>query len=374
MMRPYTAVNLKEDAKNRKMKLSDYASKLTGSLGVSHLVALSQNGSRIFVRMARTPAGPTLGFHVRKFSLMKDVVKSQKRPYTNPNIYSSPAVVVTNNFGDSTAPPHVKLMRITFQAMFPAINVATVRLVDCRRVVMFNLTRRAKKDPSDHGKSSTKEKTLKRSTKQGDEESNNNETEFEDVVEIRHYAIKAAPIGVDRKVRKLVQTNVPNLSRCEDISDYILGNAPAVRDGGITSDSEAEDEISHVVLPQKYTGKGNNQSQKSALKLVELGPRLCLHLVKVEKGLASGDVMYHSYVQKSPEEVRELKAKAEKAVILKQQRRQQQEKNVAKKKAAKKDAKISREKSEDIEGMDSEGESRGSMSDQESMDGFESEG
>ena len=49
MMRPYTAVKLKEDAKNRKMKLQDYASKLTSALGVTHILALSQNESRIFL-------------------------------------------------------------------------------------------------------------------------------------------------------------------------------------------------------------------------------------------------------------------------------------------------------------------------------------
>jgi len=341
LMKPYTAARLKEEANNRKLKLQDYATKLSSSFGVTHLIALSQNGSRIFVRMARSPTGPTLGFHIRQFSLMKDVVKSQKRPYSNPNIYNSPAVVVTNNFGDSTAPPHVKLMRITFQAMFPAINVATVKLVDCRRVIMFNLTRRPK-NPN-LLKDATQESKAKKARIEGpgekqtdkENEQTTEETEFEDVVEIRHYAIKAAPVGVDRKVRKIIQANIPNLSKCEDISDYILGHTSAVKDGGMTSDSEAEDEANQIVLPQRYVGKGNIAKQRSALKLVELGPRLCLHLVKVEKGLASGDVMYHSYVQKSPEEVQELKANIERAAAVKKQRRIQQEKNVAAKQAAK---------------------------------------
>ena len=54
-------------------------------------------------------------------------------------------------------PAHVKLMRITFQQLFPPTNVATVRLADCRRVVLFHY----------------------------DKES--------ETVEMRHYAIRATP-------------------------------------------------------------------------------------------------------------------------------------------------------------------------------------
>jgi len=338
MMRPYTAVNLKEDAKNRKMKLADYATKLTGALGVTHLMALSQNGPRIFVRIARTPSGPTLGFHIQQFSLTKHVVASQKRPYYTMSLYDHPPVVVTNNFGDAAAPPHVKLMRITFQALFPAINVATVNLSECRRVVLFNLVRRRKQKETTEG-DEKKEKKKKMNT---DEEGQTNATndddddeEEEEVVEIRHYGIKASPVGVDRKVRKLVQANIPNLCRCEDISDYILGSAAATAsDSGAMSDSEAEDETGHVVLPQRYHGRGNSKSQKSALKLIELGPRMCLKLVKIERGLASGDVMYHAYVKKTPTEVKAQRLKFEQAAEMKKQRRELQESNVAAKKAA----------------------------------------
>jgi ribosome biogenesis protein SSF1/2 len=53
------------------------------------------------------------------------------------------------------------------------------------------------------------------------------------------------------------------------------------------------------------------------LKLVELGPRLRLKLVKVERGMASGDVMYHAYVHKTPEEIKELKDRKEGEIALK---------------------------------------------------------
>jgi len=325
LMRPYTAVNFKEDAKNRKVTLSHYANSLSTSMGVTHILAVSQNSNRVTLRVGRTPGGPTLSFRVKRFTLGRQIRSVQRRPYDSTKAFESPPVVVTNNFGDVSAAPHVKLMRITFQNMFPAINVSTVKLSECRRVVLFNFIRRDMSQVS-----SDKKKHV------GDDDDLEDEE-----VEIRHYAIRAKPVGVDRKVRRLVEAKIPNLSKLSDISDYITGQtssgapAPAVLRPGEMSDSEPEDEDTQVVLPGKYRGKGNNQAQKSALKLVELGPRLRIKLYKVERGMASGDVMYHAYENKTPEEVKALKQRKEGEAALKKRRREEQEANVARKQAAK---------------------------------------
>lgn len=353
LMRPYTAVNFKEDAKNRKVTLSHYANSLTSSLGVTHILAVSQKSSKITLRLGRTPSGPTLSFRVKRFTLGGQIRAVQRRPYDSTKAFESPPIVVTNNFGDVSAAPHVKLMRITFQNMFPAINVSTVKLAECRRVVLFNFIRRDVKN--EDGEDEKKKQSTAGSGGAGEEEENDLEDEE---VEIRHYAIRAKPVGVDRKVRRLVEAKIPNLSRVNDIADYITGNAQATTKPGSTnevmSDSEAEDETSHVVLPSKYRGRGNNASQKSALKLVELGPRLRLKLYKVERGLAAGDVMYHAYVHKTPSEIQELKMRKEREANLKKRRREEQEANVARKKAAKdakKEARESRRKEREERAM-----------------------
>ena len=308
-MRPYTAVNFKEDAGNRKITLAHYANSLTSTMGITHILGLSQNGANVNLRVGRTPTGPTLTFRVKRFTLGRHLRAVQRRPVDSTKAFESPPVVVTNNFGDVTAAPHVKLMRITFQNMFPAINVSTVKLNECRRVVLFNFIRR------DVPEKKKQDKTA--NTEDGEEDDLEDEE-----VEVRHYAIRAKPVGVDRKVRRLIEAKIPNLSKLDDISDYITGQtssgapAPAVNSGAL-SDSEAEDETAHVVLPSKYRGKGNNKSQKSALKLVELGPRLRLKLVKVERGMASGDVMYHAYVHKTPEEIKKLKERKDEEIALK---------------------------------------------------------
>lgn len=43
--------------------------------------------------------------------------------------------------------------------------------------------------------------------------------------------------------------------------------------------SEAEDEGSHVVLPQMMSSKGNYANNTSAIRLTELGPRLTLQVI-----------------------------------------------------------------------------------------------
>jgi ribosome biogenesis protein SSF1/2 len=322
LMLPYTAIHFKEDAKNSKLTLSKYSKELAMPMGISHILALSQNEERLNLRLARVPEGPTMTFRVTQFSLSKHVKAIQKRPYTSQGAFQQPPVVVTNNFGDATAPPHVKLMRITFQNMFPAINVATVKLADCRRVVLFNM--------------------------------------MDNVVHVRHYAIKATPVGINRKVRRIIQTKLPNLGNVQDIADYIAGSATAITDAANASDSEPEDETSQVVLSQRYAGRGNVKSQKAALKLVEMGPRLSLSLVKVERGLGGGDIMYHAHVTKTAEEVRELKAKKQKEADLKAKRRNEQEKNVERKhKAEEEKREAKRQRREEREKMAMEDLRRG---------------
>jgi len=314
MMAPYTALKFKEDP-NRKMKLAHYAKELSGPMGVTHLMALSQNGPSLSLRIARTPIGPTLTFQLKRFSLSKQVRAIQRRPYNSTKAFSHPPIIVTNNFGDASAPAHVKLLRITFQGMFPAINVETVQLSNCRRVVLFNFLQNSVADEANHS-------------------TDNNDGQGDETVEVRHYAIRATPVGVHRRVRRLIEAKIPNLSKLQDISDYITGATASGDPAGVMSDSEAEDETAHVILPQNFTGRGNSKSQKSALKLVELGPRLRLRLMKVEKELGNGEVMYHAYVTKSDSEIKEKEAEIKAAAELKKRRREEQEANVAKKSEA----------------------------------------
>ena len=61
---------------------------------------------------------------------------------------------------------------------------------------------------------------------------------------------------------------------------------------GYGSESEAEEESAKVDLPERL---GKARPGQSAIKLTELGPRMTLRLVKIESGIASGDVLYHAF-------------------------------------------------------------------------------
>lgn len=76
---------------------------------------------------------------------------------------------------------------------------------------------------------------------------------------------------------------------------------------------------------------GNGKSQQSALKLVELGPRIKFELFKVERGLGSGDVLYHKDETKTPAEAAATKKRIEIAASIKVQRKAEQDANVKRK-------------------------------------------
>jgi ribosome biogenesis protein SSF1/2 len=316
---PYSALHFHEDARNRKLTLHHYVSHLALPMGVSHLWSFSQNQERLHLRIARTPEGPTLHFRVHQFSLARHIKQLQRRPVAMTEALTAHSpVVVTHQFGDVQAPPHVKLI----QNMFPAIHVSTVQLKHCRRVVLFHyLPSAGPNEPC--------------------------------LVHMRQYAIQATPTGVHRRVRRLVQgRKLPNLHQLSDIADYLDANGGSV----VHSDSEGEDDPETVVaLPDAFAGRGNIEHQTSALKLVELGPRLTLELIKVEKGLGKGDVLYHSYIHKSPEEVEAMQREKERLEQTKEERRRIQEQNVLRKRQAaqaKKEAKQQRKLQREQEAME----------------------
>ncbi|KAJ2711648.1 rRNA-binding ribosome biosynthesis protein, partial [Coemansia spiralis] len=87
-----------------------------------------------------------------------------------------------------------------------------------------------------------------------------------------------------------------------------------------------------VTLAQDYVGRNNAKDEQRAVRLMELGPRMELKLMKVESALCEGEVIYHSYVKKTAEEI-ELAEKRRQANLSRQAlRRQQQQENVERKK------------------------------------------
>jgi len=186
---------------------------------------------------------------------------------------------------------HVKLMATMFQNMFPTISVANTDLHDCKRIVLLKFNKDTQR------------------------------------VELRHYRITLTHVNVSRTVKRVVSNRVgDHLKKYDDIADFVLFGGDALSSGSEADDPTGE---SHVQLGEVL---GKPVGTKMAVRLIELGPRIEFELVKVESDFFKGEVIFHTYVLKTPEEVREQHQRIEKLNALKVVRRLEQEKNVALKK------------------------------------------
>ncbi|KAB8219613.1 Brix domain-containing protein [Aspergillus novoparasiticus] len=352
MMEPDTAVRLKERKSNR---LRDYTV-MAGPLGVTHLMLFSKSATgNTNMRLALTPRGPTLHFKVENYSLCRDVEKALKRPRGGGQDHKTPPLLVMNNFNspnateDGKVPKRLETLTTTiFQSLFPPINPQATPLSSIRRVMLLN-------------------RELKSDGQEDDAY----------VLNLRHYAITTRKTGVSKRIRRLDPKEirnrekrgvaVPNLGKLEDAADYLLDPSAA----GYTSASETElDTDNEVEIAESTTKRVLNKRElqrmkagekekvekklkaapeveKRAVKLVELGPRLKLRLIKVEEGLCDGKVMWHDYIHKSEEDMKKLDKNWEKRKKEKEERKRQQKENIEKKKAEKAKARAEGKEVED---------------------------
>jgi ribosome biogenesis protein SSF1/2 len=306
---------------------------MAGPLGVTHLMLFSRSKSnRTNLRIALTPRGPTLHFQIEKYSLCKDVAKAQKHPRSNGQEHTSPPLLVMNNFTTpqtAETEPVLKqlesLATTIFQSMFPPISPGNTPLSSIRRIMLLN-------------RETTEEGTY--------------------LLNLRHYAITTRRTGVSKRIRRLDPAEqrhrekkghaLPDLGRLEDVADYLLDPAA----GGYTSASETEPDtdaevevletgtrkvMSRKEMSRRGAGtdkirpKSGRNVEKRAVKLVELGPRMKMRMVKLEEGVCEGRVMWHEFVKKTEAEEKEMESKWAKRREEKEQRRKVQKENVERK-------------------------------------------
>jgi len=301
VMEPYTASNVKVRPKN---VIKDFVH-VAGLLKVSHLVMFTKTTMGPYLKIGRFPRGPTLTFRIQDYTLGRDVRSSLKRQVTYAKQYANHALLIMNNFATSDGERSLQLMESMFQNMFPSINPTKVKVNAIRRCVLLNYNKDTK------------------------------------TIDFRHYTIKVVPTGLNKGVKKIVTSKVPNLGRMADMSEFMM------KGGGGMSESEGEeDEASKVTLPQGVNSRGAVGGQQSSVRLVELGPRMKLQLVKIEEGLLDGEVLHHEFVEKTDEEKKLIKEKRAKRKKEKELRRREQEQNIKKKQ---KERELNKSKS--LEGM-----------------------
>lgn len=276
-----------------------------------------------------------------------------------------------------------------FQSLFAPISPQQTSLNSIKRVMLLD------RMPSKHQKPTTPTDPDDTTTT-----SPQDDPDHQFVLQLRHFAIKATtpkhslPKSLRRleAAEKLSRNNaskgLPNLGRLDDVADYILDPTAAA---GFTSASESEadtDAEVEVLAPEnrKVLSKEERQhlrdaqrariaaatangeepptaagaartaraprTEKKAIKLQELGPRMTLRLTKVEEGLCGGKIMWHEYISKSKTEEKELQKNWEEKRKVREERKRVQKENVEKKKKSRGADKKARKEGEEGEGGD----------------------
>lgn len=244
ILEPNTAMHLKVKKTNT---IKDFVN-VASIFHVTHLICLTKTQKNIFMRFCRVPHGPTIYFKIKDYTLGKDVRSSLRRPFMNQKLFRKSPLLVMNSFMNKDEDqPHLKLISSMFKTMFPFIDINNVKLRTVKRCVMLNY---------------------------------NQET---GLIDLRHYAVKVKPVGLSKPVKKLVASKkIPNLSRLKSFDDIMEV------EHGFTSESDGElDEVEeqrHIKVTQPMKSGGNVLFEKSAIRCIEIGPRLTLELVRITDG------------------------------------------------------------------------------------------
>jgi ribosome biogenesis protein SSF1/2 len=135
VLSPNTARALRARKTN---KLRDFVD-VAGELNVSFFLIVSATDKHSYLRVVRTPQGPTLTFRINSFSLAADLAATLRRPYSvTQGVWQSSPLLVLSDF-DKTV-QHELLTSTVLQNLFPEFNVADAKLAACRRVVLVHKT------------------------------------------------------------------------------------------------------------------------------------------------------------------------------------------------------------------------------------------
>ncbi|KAL3319932.1 hypothetical protein Ciccas_001388 [Cichlidogyrus casuarinus] len=297
---PYTATKLMVSRRNT---LKDFIS-IAGPMNVTHLMYLTHSNksgksdtftsnvddSNVYLHLVRSPRGPSFTFKVKEYCFAKEIASLIMRSFSRTQFFQPPLLVMTGfSSSDEVMSRTLRLTVDMFQNMLPPLNVQRLKLRNVKRVLLLS----REEDPL------TKE----------------------ELIHLRHFHIRTENKEISKPLRRLGMggaqlrkkslsglnpgglgnsTGVPNLAKYRNMEDY-LTKAGFTSDSGM-SDFEDEQEVEFGKEATKRSelmgvkhGLPHLTSKKATIKLVELGPRLTMTLIKVEEGLNEGNVLYHKY-------------------------------------------------------------------------------
>jgi ribosome biogenesis protein SSF1/2 len=284
----------------KRLKVKDYV-KAAETMDAKIIATFSKTDLAGYVKIGSLNQGPTTVFKLKEYVLSEDLRKSQKRPRgVNEKDIMVPPVLIMGGFDsgslgkkspDNMTKGLLEVVKTQFESFLPPMNIEKVNLKSVRRVVYV-----------EH--------------KEGG------------IIQIRHYAVKVKNASVSRNVSKLLRSISSSSSKratgqvSTKSTEDLVNNA-----GAITSDSEIDDTVAVDGPVDGLNYRSIPVGAQIGVKLVELGPRIDLEIVKIESGLYSGEVLFHAHVEKEVEKIDMLQKEAD----LKLKRREDEEKRVLEK-------------------------------------------
>lgn len=248
VLEPFTAKNLHVTRKN---SVRDFVS-VASIFHVQNMLIITRTEKSAYLRFCKLPRGPTLIYKIIDYTIRKDVVSAQRKPCSDPALFLRAPLVVMKSFNTKTEEsfdPN-ELQTIMWQGLFPAIDVRHIKLLKMKRCILLRLN-------TDTGN-----------------------------IDFRHYAIKVRPVGVTKPIRRLVtRKKIPDLGKFDTIDDMF-------DDGGMSSGASDGEEDQLDTDRHVDTSYEEFSTPKSAVRLVELGPRMTIRLHKIEEGLLGGTRLY----------------------------------------------------------------------------------
>lgn len=326
--------------------------------------SLLEGTTTVNLRLIRLPRGPTLNFKVLRYSLAADVLRMARRPRAVGREFAEAPLLILSGFGgedkqlklmttvfQNLFPPiHVQTVRPSVHSLLlrestspyfadalPRSHSRQMALSSARRVVLlsYNATTHTidfrhyviQVRPVGVSRSvrkiiagSTNNKAVPLTSRKRPLEGTSEESEASDADNDKAVVPRPVPTKARGAVSKA--KGILDLSRADDISDYILrqeqmgfvtsdsevsdmsDGGESAGTGGGASDSEQDEKKGKVRLAGDYVGRGNRgkgaRGDKRAVRLVELGPRMELGLVKIEEGVGEGEVLFHEMGAYSP--------------------------------------------------------------------------
>lgn len=252
VMEPFTASKLQVMKRN---SVRDFVS-VASIFSVQHMLIITKTSKSAYLRFCKLPRGPTVTYKILNYTTKKDIVSSQRKPCSAPDLYLRAPLVIMKSFNEAVKDDEVhhfdqnKLQTVMWQGLFPSIDVRYIKLLKIKRCCLLQL------DPS------TGE------------------------IYFRHYAIRIRPVGVTKQIRRLVTgKKVPDLGKLQSIDDMF--DEGGMSSGASDGEEDQLDESRHVP-----TSTDEFSTSKSAIRLVELGPRLSLKLHRIHDGLLGGIKLY----------------------------------------------------------------------------------